>query len=479
MNWARFDRRAFAFLVLVLVLLSAAGLYRAVAVLFLHVPLDPNEGWNAYLAEAAVNGGQLYPGPSQFLVNNYPPLSFFFVGGLGRVLGDNIFAGRLVSLASFFVMVGFIVAIARRMGATRWAAIFAGAFLSSVLLLESDYVGMDDPQLLGHALELAGLFILLGEPRAPLQTIGVALLFVVALFVKHTLFVLPLAATVWLAAEDRRAAFVLTASAAALVLAGLVVFRLTFGSGLIAHLLTPRTWSSSAAEAGLAQATWWCAAPLAALGLALRLERWNRYVLFCALYVGLALPLGLFLMGGAGVDTNALFDAAIALSLSAALFLQAAVSHRQAAVSVSVFALVLPLGFVLFRSIDREWYQWDFWTHPYFDESRTSEADIQYLRASSGPALCETLALCYWAGKPDGFDLFNLSEAYAAGRLSSRPLGEAIEERRFHVIEFESPRPDALPRQITGSLDRNYVVGRVSDEGYFFVPRRPFMLRAP
>jgi len=83
---------------------AASLLLRDAFAIGAHVPLDPNEGWNAYLAHAAVTGAPLYP--QGLMVNNYPPLSFYIVGALGTITGDPIVAGRLVSLISFFALTG-------------------------------------------------------------------------------------------------------------------------------------------------------------------------------------------------------------------------------------------------------------------------------------------------------------------------------------------------------------------------------------
>ena len=58
-----------------------------------HVPLDPNEGWNAAHALAA----SLYPPPQSWMVNNYPPLSFYVVKLLTRHGSDAVVVGRWVS----------------------------------------------------------------------------------------------------------------------------------------------------------------------------------------------------------------------------------------------------------------------------------------------------------------------------------------------------------------------------------------------
>jgi hypothetical protein len=64
------------------------------------IPLDPNEGWNAYFGDAAIHGGVLYPPADALITNNYPPLSFYIVGGIGYLTGNTIFAGRAIALVS-------------------------------------------------------------------------------------------------------------------------------------------------------------------------------------------------------------------------------------------------------------------------------------------------------------------------------------------------------------------------------------------
>ena len=108
--------RAFKLAVLGMALFCALGLWRAIATMGLRLPIDPNEGWNAYHAAAAMAGAPLYPGAQSTMINNYPPLSFYLAGALGRVLGDNIFAGRIVSLLSFFFVTFGIFAAGLHLG---------------------------------------------------------------------------------------------------------------------------------------------------------------------------------------------------------------------------------------------------------------------------------------------------------------------------------------------------------------------------
>ena len=50
----------------------------------MRMPLNYNEGWNAYHALSVAQGRALYPPADALLPNNYPPLSFHLVAGVGR-----------------------------------------------------------------------------------------------------------------------------------------------------------------------------------------------------------------------------------------------------------------------------------------------------------------------------------------------------------------------------------------------------------
>ena len=62
------------------------------------------ESWNAYFQDAAARWQPIYPSSSSLVANNYPPLSFYCVGWLGHLFGDNLFVGRALSLAALIAV---------------------------------------------------------------------------------------------------------------------------------------------------------------------------------------------------------------------------------------------------------------------------------------------------------------------------------------------------------------------------------------
>ena len=264
-------------------LLVLALLIRNIAAIEILAPLDPNEGWNAAHTLFLLAKGTPYPPPQGLMINNYPPLSFYLVGALTRWTGDAVIAGRILSLLSFLAAGIGVALVCRQMGCGARARVFAFVFFAAVLLICSDYVAMDDPQLMGHAVQLFGLLLLLRR-----RILAAALIFSASLFLKHNLVALPLAAAAWLLWQDRNAALRFILCGAAALGAGLILFRLIYGFNLLAVLSSPR--HVSLANVGLAAShLWWAVLPLAAL--ATTRQPWKG---FCLVYAGCALALGLF-----------------------------------------------------------------------------------------------------------------------------------------------------------------------------------------
>jgi len=448
-------------------LVCAAGLWRALATIGLHVPLDPNEGWNAYHAAAAMAGHALYPGANSYFVNNYPPLSFYIVGADGRYIGDYIEAGRTISLIALVFIMVVIEEAGRRMECRAADARLGALFFAASLLFGSDYVGMNDPQLLGHLIQVAALLRILRG-----QDLAAAFLFVVGFFVKHNLVALPLAVALWLFIEDRARAWRFAVAGAGFMLAGLGLFRLAFGSSLFSHLASARTFSSALLVANVQSWLVWSAVPLVIVATLVAFHRRDRYVVFCALYTVIAVALGVAFSGGAGVDVNVFFDAAIALSLGIALALSRFSARglwQPAALSA---ALLLPLALGLSQALSGEdWRNVDYWVQPRRDQAAIASVDIAFLRAHPGRALCESLSLCYWAGKGAEVDTFNVGQEFATGARSDADLIRQIDARAFSVIEFDALKPFALGPRVMTAVLKNYRIARTNDDGVLLVPK--------
>jgi len=447
-----------------------AGLWRCAAILPLRVPLNYNEGWNAYHTAAAMAGLGPYPSAGSFMTNNYPPLSFYLVGWLGSPLHDFIVAGRAVSLASFLVVCGAIVAVARRLGGSPLEASFAALLFAGFLLLFTGYVGMDDPQLLGQATQMLGLALLLSGARSVLRDPGGAALLVVGLFVKHNLIALPVALLVWLAFYEKGRAFRLAGLMLLFGVAGLVVFRVAFGVDLPPLLNSARVYSL---EHGVATFGVWV--ELAAIMLGATIFAGvvgNRGGRFCVIYAAVSIAFGAFACAGLGVSLNVLFDATIAVALGSgcALALFSAPTRLAKAVRVALpLALAAPLAFGVQQLSDARTFEPDFWLHPMQAQARAASQDIAYLRAHDGPAVCVMLSLCYWAGKAPGVDAFNVEMQFRTGARSEGPLLARLHDRAFTVIQLDLPQ--SLQPPVSTAISQSYRVDRTTADGQFLIPK--------
>ena len=460
MLMARFPALSDALFKLVLMALAfsaAALLLRDTLIIAAHVPLDPNEGWNAYLDRAAISGGPLYP--QGLMINNYPPLSFYIIGALSTITGDPIVAGRLVSLVAFFAIAGGIIACLREMGADVLGSLFGCLFFAASLLIASDYVAMNDPQLLGHALQLAGLSLLLQSRR---NILGAALLMAVGLFVKHSLLALPLATMAWLWRRERSDGIHFSIALVIFCLAGLTITRVFLNANLLTALNSPRQWAWANFLNGARHFSSWAGIAVIATALIAWRRRQDEAVSLVALYAGAALLLGGLFSFGDGVDANIFFDAVIALGLSVGLVLL----HLPARwTGIAALGLAAPLGLCLSRTYSEA-------NFPYTEVfAREVPRDIEFLKIHPGPAICENLTLCYWAGKDEPVDVFNLSQAFKTHARSDADLIRLIDNRHFGSVVVDSMNNFAFGPDVKAALLAHYRVSRDDDNGIFLEPR--------
>jgi hypothetical protein len=176
------------------------------------------------------------------------------------------------------------------------------------------------------------------------------------------------------------------------------------------------------------------------------------------------------ILGGIGVDVNALFDFVIGLSITAALTLET-LTERTTTGSLAVqICLMAGLSYAVLKStpiaVER--------TRVYLVRLPSfianSKADIQYLAGVPGPAICEDLALCYWAGKAFEVDLSWTGQKLLLGSISEQKFIEVIEGKRYAVIQTTTFQ---LPESVVKAIFANYEVDQESDVNGFFLRPRP------
>lgn len=429
-----------------------------------HVVLDYNEGWNAFHALHAMRGAALYPAPDAFTGNNYPPLSFYLVGAVGRLLGDMIIAGRLVSLAAQIAVGAGIYAITRRMAAPAsaapfWAVLLFAGFNATLM---RSYVAMDDPQWLGHAFMVWGLAAALwrGERPIPLgRALLSAMLVLAGGLTKHNIIGVPAALGLGLMAYDRRAFGVLVGVGLAGLAGALCADHAWYGGHMFADVLGPDrayAWVRLARHAALL-VVWgpmmWLAWPL--WNMAARGGDWRARVVMLGACI--AVPVGIVEGSGAGVDINAHFDSLIFLSM--------AVPLARAQGLPRWLGRGLGLGLALWAMVANG--------QEFAGLGRAKAAQAPFIAkvaATSGPVACELLAVCYWGRKDFELDFFLYNQRLAKGH-GAAALQSALARGRWRAIEVEVLDDDAHTSRLRAMIRTAYRPVLMQGNRAILVPR--------
>lgn len=375
-----------------------------------------------------MNGGGLYPPPNGLIYNNYPPLSFFIVGLVGKLTGDMLIAGRLVAL---FAIVASALLIGRvsfvltqsKLAASNAVLIFA---LYNVTLFRSYFV-MDDPQWLGQFFALIGLAILLSKEinfRYSYRVIFSAIFFVAGGFVKNNLVGIPLAVTIWLAIENRAVLMVwLAASSVALVVGFSLCFAF-FGTVFFQDIfLVPRGYSLLVGFSESYRFLLFISPMVFATLWLLCYKRESaplRLMLFCAL---ITLVTGVMERGGAGVNINAYFESLCILCILSGFFLAYQPKRW--------WLFALPFIYLAPGVAKQGWN--DIVTLP---QRRAAALAMEaHIDAQPGPVACEDMSYCYWANKGFKLDFF-LYGQHVDLTKDDKALREAIREHKIVAAEI-------------------------------------------
>ena len=405
---------------------------------FLNIEIDSNEGWNAYYAEAAMGRMPLYPSRDKLITNNYPPLSFYIVGAVGRLIGDPILAGRLLSLIAVIAISGGAAGSVLLLGGSRAAALIGGLYFSATMCrFFTDYVGMDDPHLLGQALMTLGFVWFL---KALHRDRGYAIPFLVMLaagFVKHNIIVMPLTALVWLFLQRPSQAAKIGLMCVCGIGVGFAVCYEAFGSDCFSNILSQRSfrWNLAAGAVGHLQGI-----VVGLIGWAyLALKRNDPGVNLCSLLIAFGIVNFFIQKSGEGVAYNAQFELVFAVSIAVGLvFTHAAtlpLAQRFPAEALRfAFLLAICVRLIAAQSLQpmRLFFDSDFHREIRAREA-AMDATVARIRAIPGDVDCNTFA-CYRAGKPFAVDPFNCPQRIKAGNLPPDAISKLIASHQLTAV---------------------------------------------
>jgi hypothetical protein len=493
----RFDKTvfgAFAVFVLLCAISLSTGNFLSINFLF---ERNYNEGWNIYNLSRLLNHELIYD-ENYWRINNYPIGSFLIIAATNFLIQDPLRSGRIAALIAL-AAIGVLSAKATRNCGGDWVdAIFgAASALGFCYLVAPTWVMVDDPQTFGEAVMLGGLVSYLsGPPDRPRLSLT-ALLIVLAGFIKHNLAAIPLAITLDLAVRaPRRLPFwflCCTGFAAGL----LVLTQIVAGGAFIDHLLSPRIFTLYGARHHLMKYLRLFKFPLAVIVLFSRTVFAQRSGILA--YWGiLSIATGTFFSGFEGSSYNMFQDAAVFLGVATGATFgvlrgqisgERACYRRSARLAFGVLVLLLAQP-ILAKSPNAFSQIYD--SGALLEANRRAEAtfftEAKYISERGGPAICESLLLCYIAGQPFILDPFNSRQYILAGKLDEGELIQRIAIHEFAVIQVRADicddpataschilhYPQKFNRFTDNTLyavDRYYQIGWRSQDGTFYVPK--------
>lgn len=415
------------------------------------IEIWPTEGWNAYLQDAAAAGLPIYPSADSLVGNNYPPLSFYAIGFIGKVLGaDNLFVGRVVSLVALLaIAIEIFLCVRFLVGGRAGAAIGAAWYLAMMARHSTFYVGTNDAQLGGEAIMGAALAWFLSCYRAGRSPAPALLLMVVAGFWKHNIIAIPVTAIAWLFISRSRYAFRATVISAAACMAGIACCVLIFGSDFLSNLFANRQYALSNLIGNIGHLQWSALALWIWAGWAFS-DRQSEAARFTALHIGSGLFACILQWFGHGVARNAEFDLILALGIGIGVaFTRIETSWFAKRLGVR-WSRDLMIAVLLLRLVvsDRQEsallvLNSDFRTS-LTTRQRNILTDATRVAAMQGEVACDVKIVCRLAKKPFVVDEFKIEELIATGRATPTEVASMLRARQISSFAATpSTNPDA------------------------------------
>jgi Dolichyl-phosphate-mannose-protein mannosyltransferase len=405
------------------------------------IEIWPTESWNAYHQDAAATGLRLYPGADELIINNYPPLSFYVIGFLGKLFGDNLFVGRALSiLALLSLTIEIFFAVRILVGSAIGGAIGALWYAAIMAHNSTIYVGANDPQLAGEAIMGAALVWFLARDRAGKRPELTLLLMVVAGFWKHNIIAVPLTAILWLLIQNWRASVrpILLSGAAAC--AGMLACRLLFGQEFLENLFTARdyAWGHVLGNIGHLQ---WVALAFFIWAAWAWSDRLTKAAKFTSLHIAMGLFVCILQWFGHSVGGNAEFDLIIAIGIGIGVTF-ARIDATWLATRIGVhYARDIMVALLILRLIasQRQESAWVLLSPDFRSSYYAEQAEVikkaKLVEAAPGLVFCpESKMVCRMAGKPFTVDEFKVEEMIATGHSTVDSISALLKERRITVI---------------------------------------------
>lgn len=431
----------FIYVVIILSVVSIFLMVRPLSLVAQRIPLEYNEGWNAYLADSALGGqisSQLYPSKFSTVTNNYPPLSFIIVGYFGRIFGDNIISGRIINIISIILISALIFIIVFK--STNF---FYGSIISSLsfFIYSSTvfwrYFAIDDPQWLANGIMLLGFSLCLyGEDKKKFVIFS-AFLMVFSGFIKHNLVSLPVSTLIYLYFRDKKtfSIFVISALSTFALLIGFSYEK--YGVNFLIDVFQNKRVINWTQSLGTLKKLIEISPLFFAFYLLIKEKKDFKNNLFITNFivpfVCFSAVIGVIQASAEGVNYNCFFELLISLCISLGIYLK---KFHYGQIKKNNFTILFLIIFPVFIfSVPVEL------VHSYHviknekQENKIYSNLIGKIKINKGAVICEDLALCYWAHKNEIVDFFNTEQKIKIYK-NTYYFHKVFEENSISLIEI-------------------------------------------
>ena len=446
---------------------------------FYSIEINYNEGWNAYITQAAMQHLPLYYPKYGWTSVNYPFLSFYIVGYASRFIGDYLFTGRLLSLVALLVSCVLVGLIVKKLTGSWGPAVFAAVFCLGLFCSRiAFYVGADDPQMLAHPFFLFGLWLYMAGSPSTMRIAGLTSLFALGGNIKQNLLPLPISvlSDLLIISPSKAARFI--AFGVLFLALSIAVNMWVGGPFFISHLLTSRAYSLVKLRQDFFSFYSSLGLPLAISAFWSIWQLQNRRGRVISFYFFSSLLIGAAFAGGSGVNANTFFDNLFAISI----IMGACLDLLWKAPIPSFgkggrWRFLVPV--LLYSNVIVTFVPWGVNVPRLLSllpgRQQAYDTEVSFLVAQPGPALCESLMLCYAAGKPFIFDPWNATRLVRLGKLDSNEIVKQIAEKKYGAIQTDAPvaikTTARFPEDVLDAVDRYYVEALKGPDCHIYVPR--------
>jgi hypothetical protein len=103
------------------------------------------------------------------------------------------------------------------------------------------------------------------------------------------------------------------------------------------------------------------------------------------------------------------------------------------------------------------------------------DGEVSLLRSQPGPAICECLLRCYYAGKQYSYDPFNATRAVDFGKLDPEAIASALRRHQYGAVQLAGPigdscRTEMFAPPILAAIRDNYHPALENQDGAIYVP---------